>query len=123
MVVTALPFAIIVIGIMFAWAKELRTDPYLLRRRYAQAAIARGIRRGISEHGGDFVFGAAPVDADEGDGAVSDSDDPALVEWYHEAKTGTTGARRVVMPRRAMRPVETASRARWCVIWGFMVAL
>src|SRR5690606_11609212 len=42
MVVTAMPFAIVVIGIMFAWAKELRTDPYMLRRKYAKAAIAQG---------------------------------------------------------------------------------
>lgn len=85
MVVSALPFALIVIGIMFAWARELHTDPYMLRQRYARAAIARGVRRGIEEHGDDFVFGATEVAAEEGAGADIDSDDPALTEWYEEA--------------------------------------
>ncbi|WOQ70405.1 BCCT family transporter [Microbacterium limosum] len=85
MVVSALPFAIVVIGIMVAWAKELHTDPYMLRRQYARAAIAQGVRRGITEHGDDFVFGATEVEANEGAGAGIDTDDPALTEWYETA--------------------------------------
>ncbi|MFD5224069.1 BCCT family transporter [Microbacterium sp. NPDC058342] len=85
MVVSALPFAVIVIGVMISWAKELNTDPYMLRRRYARAAIAQGVRRGIAEHGDDFVFGATEVAADEGAGAGIDTDDPALTEWYETA--------------------------------------
>ncbi|MFV0434843.1 MAG: BCCT family transporter [Leucobacter sp.] len=88
MVVSALPFAFIVIGIMFSWAKDLRTDPYLIRRRYALAAIAQGVRRGIDEYGDDFVFGASEVPADEGAGAGFDSSDPALTDWYVDATTG-----------------------------------
>ncbi|WP_309127514.1 BCCT family transporter [Microbacterium sp.] len=85
MVVSALPFAVVVIGIMFAWARELHTDPYMLRRRFARAAIAQGVRRGISEHGDDFVFGATEVATEEGAGAGIDTDDPALTEWYETA--------------------------------------
>lgn len=85
MVVSALPFAFVVIGIMVAWTKELRTDPYLLRRRFARAAIAQGVRRGIAEHGDDFVFGATGVEAAEGAGADIDTDDPVLTEWYESA--------------------------------------
>lgn len=103
MVVSALPFAFIVIGIMFAWAKELRTDPYVLRRKYARAAIAQGVRRGISEHGDDFVFGATVVDAEEGAGAGIDSDDPALTEWY---ETATTGNVAIVTPEDVRRTLE-----------------
>ena len=88
MVVSALPFALVVIGIMYAWAKDLRTDPYMIRRKYAQAAIAQGVRRGIDEYGDDFVFGASEVPAEEGAGAGFDSEDPALVEWYVDATTG-----------------------------------
>ncbi len=87
MVVSALPFAFIVIAIMFAWGKELAMDPYMLRHRYARAAIAQGVRRGIAEHGDDFVFGATEVSAEEGAGAGIDTEDPALTEWY-EAATG-----------------------------------
>ena len=85
MVVSALPFAVIVVGIMIAWAKELRTDPYILRTRFARAAIAQGVRRGIAEHGDDFVFEAAGVGSDEGAGAKLDTDDPALTSWYDTA--------------------------------------
>lgn len=85
MVVSALPFAFIIIGMMISWTKELRMDPYLLRRQYASAAIAQGVRLGIAEHGDDFVFGVSEVPAKEGAGAWLDSKDPKLTEWYTEA--------------------------------------
>lgn len=85
MVVCALPFAFIVIGIMVCWAKDLKTDPYIIRRRYARAAIAQGVRRGIDEYGDDFVFGASEVAAEEGAGAGFDSEDPTLTDWYVDA--------------------------------------
>lgn len=87
MVVSALPFAFVVIGIMFAWAKDLRTDPYMLREKYARAAIAQGVRLGISDHGDDFVFGSSHVAAEDGAGAWLNSKDPALSEWYVDATT------------------------------------
>ncbi len=85
MMVSALPFAFVVIGMMIAWARDLHTDPYILRRRYARTAIAQGVRRAIADHGDDFVFTSAEVAADEGAGAWLDSEDPALTEWYLEA--------------------------------------
>lgn len=88
MVVSALPFAFVVIGVMISWAKDLKTDPYIIRRQYARAAIAQGVRRGIDEYGDDFVFGVSEVPAEEGAGAGFDSEDPALTEWYVEATTG-----------------------------------
>lgn len=88
MVVTALPFALVVMGIMVAFWRDLSTDPYMLRHRYARTAIAQGVRRGIEEHGDDFVFGASEVEAERGAGAWLDSEDPALTEWYTDATTG-----------------------------------
>ncbi|WP_156822549.1 BCCT family transporter [Demetria terragena] len=85
MIDTALPFAIIIIGIMFAWWKDLQTDPYILRAKYANAAVEQGVRRGIEGHGDDFVFGATQVDEHTGAGAWLDTDDPNLTEWYVEA--------------------------------------
>ncbi len=85
MVVSALPFAFIIIGIMIAWARELRTDPYIMRRSFAAAAIEQGVRRGIAEHGDDFVFGATEVPTAEGAGADIETDDPALTDWYETA--------------------------------------
>src|SRR5690625_519916 len=40
-IITAVPFAIIMLLIIVAWIKELRTDPYALRHRYAANAIDR----------------------------------------------------------------------------------
>ena len=103
MVVSALPFAFVVIGIMIAWAKDLSTDPFIIRRKYAQAAIAQGVRRGIDEYGDDFVFGASEVPADEGAGAGFDSTDPGLTEWYVDA---TTGPIMQVTPEDIQRTLE-----------------
>ncbi|SQG65162.1 glycine betaine transporter [Corynebacterium renale] len=86
MVASALPFAIILLGVMWCWFVDLRNDPYMIRRHYAKSAIAQGVRRGIEEHGDDFVFGAEGVDPEEGAGAKSryESEDPELSEWYTE---------------------------------------
>lgn len=85
MVTWALPFTIILIGVMISWSLDLRNDPLMIRRRYAQEAIKRGVRRGIDEHGDDFVFGTAKVAESEGAGAGFESDNPALTEWYTES--------------------------------------
>lgn len=87
--VSALPFALVLILLMIAWWRDLRTDPYTLRRKYAREAIAQGVKRGIEEHGDDFVFSAGAVKPGEGAGAWLDTKDPALTEWYEEATTGT----------------------------------
>lgn len=107
MVVSALPFAFIVIGVMVCWAKDLHTDPYIIRSRYARAAIAQGVRRGIDEYGDDFVFGASEVAADEGAGAGFDSEDPTLTDWYVDA-TETVNAKDIA---RTLEPGRIQKRA------------
>lgn len=84
MVTCALPFVVILVGIMVSWGKELRNDPLMIRRRYALAAIRSGVVRGIGAHGDDFGFRIHQVPEAEGAGADFDSDDPALVAWYAE---------------------------------------
>ncbi len=119
MVVTSLPFAIIVIGMMISWAKDLRTDPYVIRRQYANAAIAQGVRLGIVEHGDDFAFSTTEVAEEAGAGAWLDSTDPELTDWYVKAadetsiataedirRTLTPGA---IQPKGPERPDLTAS--------------
>jgi Choline-glycine betaine transporter len=85
MVTCALPFAIILVGVMVSWAIDLRNDPLMIRRRYALAAIRKGVTQGIDEHGDDFVFGVTQVPAEEGAGSDFESTDPALTEWYTDA--------------------------------------
>lgn len=85
MVTCALPFAVILAGVLYAWIRELQNDPYMIRRRYERQAIAQGVRRGIAEHGDDFVFGAEPVPTEEGAGANFESANPTYREWYTKA--------------------------------------
>ena len=82
MIVSALPFAFVVVLVMVAWARDLARDPLTLRRRYAREALEQGVRAGIEEHGDDFVVGVVPTEPDEGAGAWLDTDDPVLTEWY-----------------------------------------
>ena len=92
MVACSLPFALIIIGMMVSWAKDLGNDPATIRRAYTRTALTRGVRRGIDEHGDDFVFGVAEVPAEEGAGANFDSNAPALTEWYTDAVEGAEDA-------------------------------
>ena len=94
-IITALPFAVVVMLVMVAWAKDLARDPLTLRRRYAREAIVQGVRTGIEEHGDDFVVGVVRTEgADKGAGAWLDSEDPALTEWYRpeHAEVPTNGS-------------------------------
>ena len=94
-IITALPFAVVVMLVMVAWAKDLARDPLTLRRRYAREAIVQGVRTGIEEHGDDFVVGVVRTEGnDKGAGAWLDSEDPALTEWYRpeHAEAPTNGS-------------------------------
>lgn len=94
-IITALPFAVVVMLVMVAWAKDLARDPLTLRRRYAREAIVQGVRTGIEEHGDDFVVGVVRTEGnDKGAGAWLDSEDPALTEWYRpeHAEIPTNGS-------------------------------
>ena len=104
MVVSALPFSLVLIAMMLAWSSELRIDPYLLRREYARAAIAQGVRLGIAEHGDDFVFGTSKVATDEGAGAFLNTDDPKLTEWYLDVVKDEADILSAEDVRRTLRP-------------------
>lgn len=84
MVSMSLPFVIIMIGMGIAWARELIRDPVIIRRRYGLEAVRRGVVKGITEHGDDFVFGSDRVPTEEGAGATFDSEDESLTVWYTE---------------------------------------
>lgn len=85
MVSCSLPFALIIIGMMVSWGKDLYNDPAMIRRTYAREAIDRGAHRGIDEHGDDFVFGTDQVSSGEGAGAEFESENPVYSEWYTTA--------------------------------------
>jgi len=106
MVSCSLPFALILIGIMVAWGKDLACDPAILRNTYAEAAIARGVQFGLQEHNGDFVFSSSPVPENLGAGAEIDSADPYLHKWYTESATDEYLADQADLRRQRREEVE-----------------
>ena len=106
-IVAALPFAIVMVGLAWALVKDLRNDPLMVRRRYAEAAVDKAIVTGATLHGDDFAL------------TVEASDEPLLTEGSDSEQThrddgapgrhpltgplpharGVTDARRPVAPR------------------------
>ncbi|TLP74215.1 BCCT family transporter [Nesterenkonia sphaerica] len=81
-IITAVPFAIIMLLIIVAWFKELRTDPLTLRHKYADTAVSNAVLRGVEQYGDNFALGV--VDAGPGDGAGADVDSAHsdYTDWY-----------------------------------------
>ena len=53
-IVAALPFAIVMVGLAVALAKDLRTDPLMLRKAIGSEAVEAAVIEGVSTHGDDF---------------------------------------------------------------------
>jgi choline/carnitine/betaine transport len=76
-IIGALPFALVMVGLAVALAKDLRTDPLVLRRTAATEAMEQAVVEGITRHGADFVFVVDQARDVDGDGVP-------------DAATGTT---------------------------------
>lgn len=75
-IVAALPFALVMVGLGWALVKDLRNDPLMVRRRYAEAAVEKAIVTGATLHGDDFALSVEPADEPlltEGDTTPSES--------------------------------------------------
>ena len=55
-IVAALPFVLVMIGLAVALVKDLRNDPLMVRRQYAEEAVEQAVITGVTEHGDDFVL-------------------------------------------------------------------
>ena len=55
-IVAALPFVVVMIGLAVSLVKDLRSDPMMVRRRYAEEAVEAAVITGVTEHGDDFVI-------------------------------------------------------------------
>ncbi|WBQ02150.1 BCCT family transporter [Kribbella sp. CA-293567] len=53
-IVAALPFAIVMVGLAVALAKDLRTDPLMLRKAIGTEAVEAAVIEGVTTHGDDF---------------------------------------------------------------------
>jgi len=55
-IVAALPFVVVMVGLAVALVKDLRSDPLMVRQRYAAEAVEQAVIAGVTEHGDDFVI-------------------------------------------------------------------
>ena len=55
-IVAALPFVLVMIGLAVALVKDLRSDPLMVRQKYAAEAVEAAVVAGVTEHGDDFVL-------------------------------------------------------------------
>ncbi|MEL4356697.1 MULTISPECIES: BCCT family transporter [unclassified Luteococcus] len=83
-VVTALPFAVILVLMAVALVKLLRNDPQAIRETYQDWAIQKAVKHGVSTYGDNFALVVEPTDeADErATGGDFDSTAPEVTEWY-----------------------------------------
>jgi hypothetical protein len=66
-IIAALPFALVMVGLAVSLAKDVRSDPLVLRRAYATEAVEQAVVEGITRHGDDFVLMVeAGGDSDDG---------------------------------------------------------
>ena len=55
-IVAALPFVIVMVGLSVSLVKDLRSDPLMVRKQYAEDAVEQAVITGVTEHGDDFVI-------------------------------------------------------------------
>ncbi|MCW2581929.1 MAG: Choline/carnitine/betaine transporter [Klenkia sp.] len=75
-IIAALPFAIVMVGLAFSLAKDLRSDPMVLRGTVAEEAVEQAVVHGLTTHGDDFVIAVRQAPDADGDG-VADGPTPA----------------------------------------------
>ena len=81
-IITAVPFAFVVLLIIVAWFRELRTDPHTLRQKYAETAVRNAVVHGVDRYDDDFGLQVVQTEPGEGAGAGVDSTHDDYTEWY-----------------------------------------
>jgi len=81
-IITAVPFAIIMLMIIVAWFRELRTDPHTLRQKYADLAIENAVVDGVDRYDDDFRLEVTRTEPGQGAGAAVDSLHEDYTGWY-----------------------------------------
>ena len=58
----AVPFALVMVGIAWALVKDLRRDPMMVRKRYADQVVDNAVVAGVTQHGDDFALTVEAAD-------------------------------------------------------------
>jgi choline/carnitine/betaine transport len=72
-IVAALPFVVIMVGLIVALMKDLRNDPLMVRRNRGEIAIAQAVITGVREHG-EFEIAVLPATDSQPSSNGSDPD-------------------------------------------------
>ncbi|WP_270408844.1 BCCT family transporter [Brachybacterium paraconglomeratum] len=90
-VISALPFAVVLVLMAVALVKELRNDPMTIREHYQEAAVENAVKAGVAEYGDHFALAIEPTapDSEYATGGEFDSTAPEVTEWY--ARTDEDG--------------------------------
>jgi len=81
-IITAVPFAVVMLLAVVAWFRELSTDPHTLRRQYAENAVRNAVVAGVERYDDDFGLQVVRTGPGEGAGAGVDSAHADYTEWY-----------------------------------------
>ena len=73
-IVVAVPFVLVMIGLAVSLVRDLRSDPLVVRKQYAEEAVNSAVVAGVTQHGDDFVLSV------ELDPEVADSDETEVSE-------------------------------------------
>jgi choline/carnitine/betaine transport len=60
-IIAALPFALVMVGLAVSLAKDVRSDPMVLRSEAAAEAVEQAVVHGIRTHGDDFILSVKPA--------------------------------------------------------------
>ena len=83
-VITALPFAVVLVLMAMALVKLLRNDPQAIREHYQEQAIQKAVKHGVTKYGDNFALAVEPTDEtdERATGGDFDSTAPEVTEWY-----------------------------------------
>ena len=71
-IVSAVPFAVVMVGLCAALWKDLANDPLIVRATYAKAAVHDAVVAGVTEHGDDFRLAVEQDTPGAGDAVVEE---------------------------------------------------
>lgn len=77
-IVVAVPFVLVMVGLAVALVRDLRHDPMVVRREYAEVAMNDAVVAGVIQHGDDFVLAVErDPGADDAANSVESDGEPA----------------------------------------------
>ena len=84
-IVSAVPFALVMVALCYALYKDLSSDPLVVRAHYARTAVNDAVVHGVKQHGDDFRLA---VEQDEQPTGKAAADEDAAYAEEHRPEEG-----------------------------------